>query len=72
MKPRDQLAQIESQVAQCEALIARQHEIIRNAQQKGRDASSLACCSLTKKSASRSWDASCHRRARRPSLVVGK
>jgi hypothetical protein len=39
MKRRDQLAQIESHIAQCEALIARQHEIIRNAQQKGRDAS---------------------------------
>jgi hypothetical protein len=36
---RDQLAQIESQIAQCEALMARQHEIISQAQQKGRDAS---------------------------------
>jgi hypothetical protein len=39
MKRREQLAQIESHIAQCEALIARHHEIIRNAHQKGRDAS---------------------------------
>jgi hypothetical protein len=39
MKRREQLAQIESQIARCEALIAHHHEIIRNAQQKGRDAS---------------------------------
>jgi hypothetical protein len=39
MNRRELLAQIESQIAQCEALIARHHEIIRNAQQKGRDAS---------------------------------
>ena len=39
MNRRELLAQLESQIAQCEALIARHHEIIRNAQQKGRDAS---------------------------------
>jgi hypothetical protein len=39
MKRREQLAQIESHIAQCETLIARHHEIIRNAHQKGRDAS---------------------------------
>ena len=39
MNRRELLAQLESQIAQCEALIARYHEIIRNAQQKGRDAS---------------------------------
>jgi hypothetical protein len=39
MNKREQLALIESQIAQCEFHIARHHEIIRNAQQKGRDAS---------------------------------
>jgi hypothetical protein len=31
MQQRDELGQVESQIAQCEALVDRQHEIIRNA-----------------------------------------